>query len=208
MKKLLCLLFFLIFSLWSFAQQIKLDKQKGFNYKRFVLLDSIGVPEPDFSQLDIVLRIHYVTYAYGDGEKNYKIIQLCQDKSGKWEGVSYFFYLYNLEAYDFKNVAIEPIVFKSSWSSSWQEIIKKNYLNMPKQSEYKLAYKRPDAGGVIVIADGESYIIEVLTKKRKRRFSCSNPNSEYGARKSEGYIYPQYLEFQAFITLLRSEFDF
>lgn len=203
MKLIYTTLFLLSITLTNNAQNFTLDTQKGFKYKRLPVLDSLNVEEPDFEKVKLTLRIYFTSFE--STGKNSKVIQVLEDKSGFWTEKTYSYYFYNNLNHDFKDVVISSIILKNSWNESWKTIIDNNYLNLPSESDIDFNNREQP---ILLVADGNSYIIEILTKKKKRRIIYSNPEAKYKVCMDENFLCPEYKNFIQFINLLKNEFDF
>jgi len=182
------------------AQDIFLEKQKGFNYKRPYILDSLNIKEPNFNVIDIELRVYYTCFGVVD-TINSKFIQIAKEKNGLWNGKSYSYYYYNDSHYNYKDVNVKYLSCEG-WDDTWQAIIKNNYLNLPTEWDIKRERKP-----LVFVADGDSYTIEVLTKKRKRRISYGNPEVMYESCWEYGLSCYEYKSFMQLIKLLRTGLD-
>jgi len=198
-KNIVVLLLFMTCNIYCFSQDIFLEKQKGFQYKRYSFLDSLNVKEPNFKYVDIELRVHYILFAADT--LNRKFMQIIKDKNGLWSGKSYSYYFYNDNNYNYKDVIIDNLSLEN-WDSVWQTIVKENYLNLPTESDIK---QKGDM--VVVVCDGQDYTIEVLTKKKKRCISYGNPELKYERYSEYGIEYYEYERFLQLIQLLRTELD-
>jgi len=211
MKKTIILVCLILASVIN-AQQIDLKRQKGFKNKKISILDSVNIKNPDFDVLAVELRILHIIWQ--PKPYNATLWQIKKDKNGRWSGFSHSFFYYNSDTYDFNNTIIKSFNFKNTWQDSWNNILYNNYLNLPNDKE-ALKIKCKHLGGglppILGIGGGETYYIEVLTKRVKRRFSFSNPKAnyefykkEYGTDCQTTEIFKKYIEF---IELLKSELE-
>ncbi len=115
----------------------------------------------------------------------------------------YRYYFYNDMHYDFENVKIDTINLKASWNESWEKILRKNYLNLPSDVDIKEENLPP-----VVVADGNTYVVEVLTKRTKRRMFFNNPDAYYEVCQEHKMECPEFQKINEFIRLLRSELNF
>ena len=198
-KNIVVLLLFMTCNIYCFSQYIFLEKQKGFQYKRYSFLDSLNVKEPNFKYVDIEFRVYFESSEYDT--INSKFIQIVKDKNGLWRGKSYSYYFYNRWNYNYKDVIIEDLSLEH-WDSVWQTIVKENYLNLPTESDIK---QKGDM--VVVVCDGHGYTIEILTKKKKRCISYGNPELKYERYSEYGIEYYEYERFLQLIQLLKTELD-
>jgi hypothetical protein len=182
------------------AQDIFLEKQKGVKYKRLSVLDSLNIKEPDFKNVDIELRICHTVWNFEP--MNSKFIQITKDKNGQWTGRSYSYFFYNADHYNYKDVVVEYLSLEY-WDKVWQTIIEENYLNLPTESDIKQENKP-----FVLVADGNSYTIEILTKKRYRRIVYNNPEIMYESCLEDGLDCLEYKHFLQLIQLLENKLDF
>lgn len=182
------------------AQDIFLEKQKGFKYKRLSVLDLLNIKEPDFKNVDIELRVYHTVW--NTKPMNSKFVQIVKDKNGLWSGKSYLYHFYNSNSYNLKEIIIENLSLEH-WDKTWQAIVKENYLNLPTESDIKQE-KKP----LVAVADGCYYSIEIMTKKRKRRITYGNPEVMYESCPEYGLNCCEYKHFLQLIQLLKPELDF
>ena len=178
------------------GQNVFLEKQKGFKYKRLPVLDSLNIKEPDFKTLDVEIRV-YCTKFDVDTINNSKFIQIVKDKNGSWSGKSCSYYFYNNFYYNYRDINIKYSSCEN-WGKVWRIIIKENYLNLPTESDIKQENKPP-----VCVSDGTSYTVEILTKKRKRRISYNNPEEIYESCFEYGIDCCEYKLFLQLIQLLK-----
>lgn len=191
------------------AQQVSLKKQHGFKYKKMLsIFDSLNIQEPDFDKVTLELRVLRIVWS--NDRPNSVLWQIRKDRNEQWTGVSYQFFFYNSEHYDFKNIKTFPLHFKDTWQNTWDNILRNDYLNIPDEKGIKIECKKDD-GLMLAIGDGESYAVEVLTKKIKRRIWFSNPETKYKFYEEEYNLdctgLDNYENFIAFMKLLEQEFS-
>ena len=156
--------------LCSKAQPVPVLKhEKGFRYAHGRLLDSLHIPPPDFKETETELRIW--TFRWSDGKNS--LVLLRQASDGTWHCLKREFNFYNDKNFDFHG-APATCALKETWKEAWHKIVDAGYLNLPEQEDVNRKLKSTH-GHKLVIADGISYTIEILTDKKKRNFTYSNP---------------------------------
>jgi len=181
------------------AQDIFLEKQKGFKNKRLSVLDSLKIKEADFKHIALELRVYYT--AWNKEPMNSKFVQIVKDKNGLWSGKSYLYFYYNRDHYNFKDIVIENLSLEH-WDEAWQTIVQENYLNLPTELDIKQE-KKP----LVAVADGYNYTIEILTKKKKRRITYDNPEVVYESCSEYGLNCYEYKHFLQLIQLMKGELE-
>jgi hypothetical protein len=94
----------------------------------------------------------------------------------------------------------------SDWEKKWNDIIERDFLNLPKQDIVDKRFKT-QINERLVIGDGVTYTIEVLLKNNKRKFTYDNPIAFYDFYKEKGFLVQEYVDFISFIEILDKEFD-
>ena len=171
--------------------------QKDYNVMAFETLDSLGVQEqPDFERVVLQIRFQISNYATGI----HKLFLIDSLKTGKWRGQSIEYYAYNAEHTDYRNILKKNLELDNSWTTAFQNIKKRDYLNLPSQKEAvkKISNRnKSNTALTLVVADGTSYFLAFITRKKSRRIHFSNPESYADFFKVEGddrTIFNDYLE--------------
>jgi hypothetical protein len=180
----------------------KIINDKHFKYSFQQFLDSMKVVSSDFEVIDFELRIWQ--FNWSDGYD--KLIQLKRLKNGTWQCEKRNFYFYNNKNCRFSNLST-TYSLKENWNDDWEKIIKANYLNLPDQEGLNAKIKIKDKERLL-IADGRSTTLDIITLKSKRSFSYSNPEDYLGFYKEKGIVVKEYIEFINFMDILKKELGF
>lgn len=203
MKKLIGFIVLLLFAQNLFCQKISLERQRKIQYTRPAILDSLNISEPNFDSVFIEIRIFYSSPEIAN-QLNNKLTVLRRLNNHTWTGKSYSFYDYNDSNYDYANINKADVNFKDQWQADWDKIILKNYLNLPTEKDIEIK-NCPDE--IIIYTGGDDYVIQILTKKRKRIMAYSNPIKKYTDLKNCGINSEQYKDIVDFIDILNENFN-
>lgn len=168
MKYLFCFLFFSLIIYNHSSAQYSFKNQK--KYKPFgqTFIDTANISSCSFS--DEVIEFRFWKVNYTNTAHQLFIFRLLN--AGQWELKKYSFCSWDWES--FSNIMISTAVLSNEWGLRWDSLIKNQFLTIPAQLEVQKKWRASD-GTVIAIADGHKYVIELLMKKRKRKYSYVNP---------------------------------
>ncbi len=178
---------------------LKNDRRFVYSYKKFS--DSLQVEPPDFNLIEVEFRIWYFNWSDGSD----KLFQIKKLKDGNWVGQERGFYFYNDQNKNFAG-EFKRIELGQNWPSAWDKIVSLGYLNLKTQDRIKIP-KDPSLE-FLVVADGESYTFEVITQRKKRKFSYNNPHSYYAFYLERGVEINEYKHMVACIDLLKPVLGF
>ncbi|WP_243350307.1 hypothetical protein [Parabacteroides sp. FAFU027] len=180
----------------------KLEKQKGYVYKRPVVLDSLQISEPDYKFIDIEIRFYHTSF--NSKKPNSILIILDKNNQGQWFGRIYNYHEYNNLVFDYRNKFITAIRVSDNWTLIWKEIIDKKLLNIKTESELRI--KRIKNLPLLIVGDGDYYMVEVLTQKVKRKICYSNPFEQYKNLEESNIECMDLKRFLDLVHLLNREF--
>jgi|GEM_PF-2055930 len=140
------------------------------NYKPFgtAFIDTVGIRSCSFISEILEIRFWRVTYT----NTAHQLFILQQTNTQKWILKKYSFCSWDWK--DFSNIKMSTPALSPDWNSRWDSLMSNQLLMIPTQSEIQKKWRASD-GTVTAIADGHKYIVELLTKRRKRKYSYSNP---------------------------------
>ncbi|NME68502.1 hypothetical protein [Flammeovirga aprica] len=186
------------------SENFAVTKQKKFKYSCQLFCDSLNIRRPDFSTVDLEIRVWYGLLHSGD----HSFLKIQRIKDGSWRGESTQFNFYGPSHFDF-NSQFRAITFTRNWSNTWEEIVAKDYLNLPTQDDVdKRIIEKHSFKQTVFFGDGNYYIIEALTKNAKRKIIYSNPELYSEQYLKQGINSVDYSAFFNFISLLNDEFKF
>ncbi|WP_224995270.1 hypothetical protein [Cesiribacter sp. SM1] len=201
--RLLCLLMPLLLALGASAQQAaSAANTKPFHNAYQSLCDSLKVAAPDFTKLELELRIW--SFKWNDGSQ--RLIQVQKFKDGSWGAATRDFYYIDDERYNFYGEQFRTPL-QQDWSHKWTEIVEKGYLDLPSQQELNA---RILASGeeLFLLEDDHSYTIELLTPNEQRSISYANPKGHQHYYTQLGLEVSEYAKVNSFLSILQNEFVF
>jgi hypothetical protein len=142
------------------------------NYKPFgtAFIDTVGIGSCSFISEILEIRFWRVTYT----NTAHQLFILQQTNTQNWVLKKYSFCSWDWK--DFSNIKMSTPALSPDWNLRWDSLMSNQFLTMPTQSEIQKKWSASD-GTVAVIADGHKYVVELLTKKKKRSYSYLNPES-------------------------------
>ena len=169
------LYFFLIITfalLNHFAALAQYSFKKQRNYKLFgtAFIDTVGIGLSSFDTEILEIRFWRVNYT----NTAHQLFILQQTNTHNWVLRKYSFCSWDWKS--FSNIKVSNPALSTDWNSRWDSLMKNQFLTIPTQSEIQKKWRSSD-GTMIVIADGHKYVVELLTKRKKRSYSYSNPES-------------------------------
>lgn len=184
------------------AQKLKLKKQKDFNYHQAEYLDTIGFKKPDFKQIAVELRIWHKDLESGQT----KMIRLLKDKKEHWSAKSLDYYCFNESNCFLDKFIIEEYKLSENWDKTWKNIVENDYLNIKDQNDVNATIQIP-GGELLFAADGDGFIFEIITRRKKRSFSYFNIESFAEFYKEFGVVSKECEKAFKFIQIIQKEFD-
>lgn len=192
----------MICSLGGSAQNLRLKKQKDFKYHQKEYLDTIGITKPNFKKVGAELRIWHIDLANGQT----KMIRLLKDKKGDWSAKSLDYFCYNESNCYLDKFIIEEYKLSDKWDNTWKLIVENDYLNIKDQDEVNASIEIP-GGELLFAADGDGFIFEIITKRKKRSFKYFNIESFAEFYKEFGVSSKECEKAFKFIEIVKEEFD-
>lgn len=149
---------------YSFKSQVK--------YKPFgqALIDTAHISTCPFDKEILEIRFWKVTYT--NTAHQLFIFRLLTNN--QWQLKKYSFCSWDWKR--FSAIKIDSVALSNNWNAKWDSLRNNHFLTLPSQSEVQKKWRASD-GTMTVIADGHKYVVELITKKRKRQYSYVNPES-------------------------------
>lgn len=178
--------------------QFKFKSDKDFRFYSDSLNRLAHITVPDFTTIDFQMRFFVMSYS---GFTN-QIYIVNHDKSNRWAAVKYNFCAADTLGYT--NLTFAEITLTGNWSQTWKQLLDLNILSLPTEKAIEKKWKS-STGGLVAIADGVWYRIELLSKNNRRRYMYSNP--EYMLEVMD-LNNTELKDFTGIIHLLGKEFNF
>jgi hypothetical protein len=179
--------------------RLKNDKKFSVSYRRFV--NSLHINPPKFDSVNVELRFWKLDWSSG----NHTVFLFRRLIDGKWTCERIPFYFYNDSHYDFPAGRFQCSL--KQWNQRWIHITQAGYLNLQTQTDLHLRIT-PKGMEVPLISDGVTYTIDVLTPKKKRSFTYSNPEDFDKFFKQKGFEIKEYNNFNSLLSILKEELNF
>jgi len=98
LKMTLCVISMILLISCKSQRELFIKKQNKFSYSNQMFVDSLDVDKPNFKFIDIEIRVWYNVLSTGE----YTLVQLNNDKYGKWKGLRTVFNYYSPSSYNFR----------------------------------------------------------------------------------------------------------
>lgn len=175
--------FVLIMLFVDLPAQTKARNQKPTKISFDSLLDSLHIERVKLWRDDIELRVLYVNHVTS---KNKFLI--IRNLHSVWSGN---FYEFDSQIIS-KTKNTRELKLSQNWQIAWSEITHNNYLDLPDEFEVQKLFNAEDE--FLIVADGESFGCEVVTKRRVKAFSYDNPEVKLRFFKERGNLLSKYYE--------------
>lgn len=185
-----------------YAQVPKLEYRKRTKLRESAYLEQLGIRELSDKKIQVEVRIWKDNYGTGQT----KMIRLMQSKNNDWIAQSLDYYCYNTNSCEKEKGIVRSLNLKANCQQSWQKIISLNLLDLPDQNELNKKV-RAEAENILVVADGRSWTVEVITKKGKWKKVYNNPQSFAEFYNKSGDIAKEYVKPMNLFSELERAFD-
>jgi len=175
----------------SFANaQFKFKNDRDFRYYSDSINKFAKIPPPDFSKIDFQMRFFVISYA------NFpNAIYIFEHKrTGDWALTRYRFCSFDMQ--NFSNFSKDSLLVTHLWKNRWDTLLKTHILTLPPGAAVEKRWRKRN-GMVIAIADGVGYRIELLSSRKRRRYSYGNPEGILNETDTDNQ------EFVDFVYILR-----
>lgn len=175
--------------------------QKG-KLREVSYLKSWGIVKANFRTVNIELRIWKDNYATGQT----KMIQLIQSKNEEWFAQSLDYFCYSSNHCNLENPIIDTLELNNLWNKNWMQIQSEELLQLVSQKDLNKELRNRDSQ--IIIADGEGYTFEEITRKGIRKYVYENPLSYHKHYSKIEKSESGYEKVVKLISILENSFEF
>ncbi len=180
----------------SFASaQFKFKNDRDFRYFSDSVNKFAKIPPPDFSKADFEMRFYVISYSNFPNA----IYIFVHNRSRDWNLTRYRFCSFNMK--NCSNLSKDMMVVSDLWRNRWDTLLKSHILTLPPGAKVEKRWRESN-GMVIAIADGVGYWVELLTKKKRRRYNYDNPEEILKSMNTDNQ---EFVDFVNIIHILDNE---
>lgn len=168
-RKYIIVIIILLHQQCSFSQH-SFTNQKSYKPYGISFIDTAKIDMPSFTRDVLEIRFWKVVYT----NTAHQLFVLKLSKQNQWQLKKFSFCSWDWK--NFSAITESEVALSKDWHMRWDTLIKSHFLTIPTQTEVEKKWRSSD-GTVSIIADGHKYIVELLTKKKKRKYSYTNPEA-------------------------------
>lgn len=158
---------FLMFSFAGYAQ-FEFNKDRKFKPFYFETRKKLEIEEPNLDSVRFEMRFWIVNY----NNEPQLLYLFNYYRNETWSILQYEFCSWDWIS--FQKFKKQKLTVSDKWTQKWEKLLQNDILNLPKESSVKKKWASSD-GTHVLVGDGVSYGIELITKKSRRKYSYSNP---------------------------------